>query len=668
MGLTQSVSGLIYFELFDDPSVWDYWGGDAQNPGVAGYAGGNDCGAVYPLPAAGGPFPQLMSMCGKMINVGTGANRVIHIFDYQNGYIINCIPIIFLGPDRTPPPTWPAFLSTPITPAAAQGDGWIHRTAPVPATFTGQQYIGFGYSILMAEGGTFDLPGNPTSEYDVSHLLVCTSDVITISGLIAGQSVQLYLEAGNILVGTGTVAANATNCTINVAAQVCPTRMYAIVYTPTGGLVEQTDAFTMCGGDTWTWGANAGSIGVVADNLVIYRQGSPGSPQLANLTINLKTTAGGPAVNAPVYFTTNIGTLSKVYDVTDANGNITLTFTCGVCGLAVVQAQYLGSAGTVAASAYCSVHVFQNPEVPDPLQAFQFYVEGIQYDYVSGTYTIPADNVVGSFSVVMETWDPTITIYGIVDIYHWGILEFRGQLQTPKMNLSTAPQISIGGPDISTLLDARTVPLKIYSAQTLSFIINDLITSFPSGITVGTIAPYAPLISGTISALSLRAAIQKICTLIGWVYRINPNNTIDLAASFGSGLSAAVFEEGINVLDAAWEAQYADVLNSAVVTVASASGTPVTAVAQDQTSIQQIGLHEAPVLDMSTNVAAVASLIAVTTVQDAGETGGQAGHAINSAPSGNQQSGKSGSGGVGSSGAGGSSSGGGGAEASGGMH
>jgi hypothetical protein len=133
------------------------------------------------------------------------------------------------------------------------------------------------------------------------------------------------------------------------------------------------------------------------------------------------------------------------------------------------------------------------------------------------------------------------------------------------------------------------VDLKIYSAKTADYIIDDLLDSFPCGITPGTLAACPTELTITIDTESLFKAIPRICDLVGWHYRVTLNRTLDLAESFTGGTTAASFTENEEILDATRKINYRSTANKIRM-----KGDGIYSTKQDGTKIQQQGIHEAP--------------------------------------------------------------------------
>lgn len=313
------------------------------------------------------------------------------------------------------------------------------------------------------------------------------------------------------------------------------------------------------------------------------------------ITANLKTPAGANYPGATVYFTTTVGSVNPTSAVTDANGNAQTTLSsAGSYGVAVVKATWPGDASVPACSAYCTVHIFYQPEVADGNKSFQFFCEGIEYAYVGGRYSLNELGVVNDFEVEIPEWDSSLIVNGYVNIYRLGVKEFSGILKDIKRSLSDAPRVTLKGPDVSALLNDRVVDTKIYSGKTPQYIINDLLTSFPCGISPGILASCAATLTVTVDTETLAKAIPRICGLVNWEYRVTLDRVLDFAESFTGGTAAAAFTEGVDIFTVDRDVNY-----TAVANYIRMRGSGIVSTEQDGTSIQQQGLHQAAAFNKS---------------------------------------------------------------------
>ena len=427
----------------------------------------------------------------------------------------------------------------------------------------------------------------------VDRVVISTSQYVTVAGLTPGQKVELYRSSDDTKLDTQTCAAPpATSVVFDVDAEDFPEQMYMKIYGTDGAtLLETTVSYDMCGGDTWEWTADAGTLTITSDAFIIYRGAATGTPKTAAITANLKTVGGADYPNALVYFQAVNGTVSPSSDTTDAGGDAhtTLTSLTTTHAIAVVKAQWLGDANVPACSTYIIVHVFYDAEVPDSDIGFQLYIEGYPVEFVSGKYGINGEGKLESFEVEIPEWDADILPFGLVTIYRKGVQEFAGVYLTPDRHLSDAPRVTLRGLDLSFLLVDRVVDLRIYSGKTPAYIINDLLTTFDSGILPGNLKPSADTLTITISTETLLAAIGRVCDDVCWGFRLNLDRTLDLAETFGGSPSGAAFTEGIDIFDVDAEVDYAKIANWIRMV-----GDGVVSTKQDGTNIMDQGLHQLP--------------------------------------------------------------------------
>ena len=290
------------------------------------------------------------------------------------------------------------------------------------------------------------------------------------------------------------------------------------------------------------------------------------------------------------------GAVSPSSDTTDANGNAhtTLSSLTTTFGLAVVKAQWLGDDNVPACSAYVMVHVFYDVEAPDSSVGFQLYIEGYPLEFVSGKYGMNGQGKPESFEVEIPEWDDNIATFGLVSIYRKGVKEFAGVYTVPDRHLSDAPRVTLRGLDQTFLLIDRVVDLKIYSGKTPAYIINDLLTSFDSGINAGSLESSSDVLTITITSENLLAGIQRVCDAVCWDFRLGLDRTLDLAENFGGLPSGASFTEGVDIFDADVSADYTKIANWVRMV-----GDGIVSTKQDGTNIMDQGLHQIPAFQNS---------------------------------------------------------------------
>jgi hypothetical protein len=375
-----------------------------------------------------------------------------------------------------------------------------------------------------------------------------------------------------------------------VDAEDFPEQMYMKIYGTDGAtLLETTTSYSMCGGDTWEWTADAGTLSLTRDDFVIYRRASAVTPDSTVITANLKTLAGADYPGALIYFEVANGTVSAASDTTDSSGNAhtTLCSLTTAFGLAMVKAQWLGDTNVPACSTYILVHVFYDAEVPDPDVGFQLYIEGYPLEFVSGKYGINAQGKPETIEVEIPEWDSNLVPFGLMNVYRKGVQEFAGIYLVPDRHLSDAPRVTLQGQDLSFLLVDRVVDLKIYPDKTPQYIINDLLTSFDCGITPGTLGVCAATLTITVTSETPLAAIQRVCDAVCWTFRLNLDRTLDFAETFGGSPSGAAFTEGIDIFDLDAGSDYRKIANWIRMV-----GDGIVSTKQDGTNIMAQGRHQ----------------------------------------------------------------------------
>lgn len=518
----------------------------------------------------------------KNIDLGTGASRRISIWHKHASGICEAVVICnwLADPDPQFNSGFDEWLPGPAgTWEARAAHDWTRHTA-----------------ILSHEGIRTVVIHNLDEDTDGSwcdKLIVQQSDVLTLGGLTQGQKVELYRTSDDTKLDTQTCGAGATTVTFNVSAEDCPTQLYFKIYATNGStLIETTISYEICGGDTWEWTADAGTLVLTRGDFIIYRRACDATPKSTTITANLKTPGGANYPGALITFEANAqGSVSPSSDTTDANGNThtTLASLTTAYGLAVVKAQWLGDENVPACSAYIVVHVFYDAEAPDSSVGFQLYVEGYPLEFVSGKYGMNGQGKPETIEVELPEWDPNLVAFGLISVYRKGVQEFAGVYLAPDRHLSDAPRVALRGLDQTFLLTDRVVDLKIYTNKTPQYILNDLLTSFDCGITVGSLGSCGSTLTITITSESLLAAIQRVCDAVCWNFRLNLGRTLDFAENFGGSPSGAAFTEGVDIFDVDASYDYGKIANWIRMV-----GNGIVSTKQDGTNIMAQGPHQLP--------------------------------------------------------------------------
>lgn len=577
MPISRTVSGIIVFDELDEQNGWDF-AAHASLDATTKYSGA----ASFKTKAETG-YAQIYAFAAKNLNIGSGSDRVLHIWHKTHalygpghGYYAARIQRIV------------DFQNFPATIESADHD-WAMHAGVIEAAITGSHTVQVAYFWVG-----INAPEADGAESWADRLVVAQSGSITVTGLTQGQKVEIYRSSDDVLIGTATCQAGQTTVTISVTNEDFPEEMYFKVYGTNGTtLIETTASYSMSGGDTWAWTPDAGTMVITVDADIIYRSAATGTPKTSNITANLKTPAGANYPGATIYFSTTLGVVTPSSDVTDADGNAHTALTSIAHGIAVITASWLGDGVVPACTAYYTVHVFYEAEAPDSDKSFQFYCQGIEYAYVGGRYTQNELGEPNDFEGEIPEWVSILTANGYVNIYRKGVKEFAGVLKVLKRRLDDLGVV-LKGPDVSTLLNHRVVSTKIYSLKTPQYIINDLLTTYPCGITPGTLQSCTTTLTITIDTEPLAKAIPRICDLVYWHYRVNLDRTLDFADTFSGGLTAASFTEGVDLWMADPETNYYGVAN-----YIRMRGDGITSTKQDGTKIQAQGLLQFPAFNKS---------------------------------------------------------------------
>jgi hypothetical protein len=580
LGISKTISGLLVREELDSESGWSF------HDGPLGPATHLIDTSVKVSGSGSSKMSAVANQATEMykdIDLGTGASRRISIWHKQteNNPGSNTEAIIICHWNASPPIYNSGF------------DEWIPGPAGHHETTI---HDWTRHTAILSHSGvhTVVIHGDPCF-IDASYcdkLTVQQSDVLTLGGLVQGQKAELYRTSDDTKLDTQTCAAGETTVTFDVSAEDCPTQLYFKIYATNGStLIETTTSYELCGGDTWEWTADAGTLSLTRDGFIIYRGAASVTPRSTIITANLKTPAGADYPAALITFSAANGTVSPSSGTTDANGNVetTLTSLTTAFGLAVVKAQWLGDRNVPACSAYIVVHVFYDAEVPSSTVAFQLYVEGYPLEFVSGKYGINAQGKPETIQVEIPEWDSNLVPFGLMNVYRKGVQEFAGVYLVPDRHLSDAPRVTLQGQDLSFLLLDRVVDLKIYNGKTPQYIINDLLTSFDCGITPGSLGSCASTLTITITSETLLAAIQRVCDGVCWTFRLNLNRTLDFAEIFSGSPSGAAFTEGIDIFDLDASPDYSKIANWVRMV-----GDGIVSTKQDGTNIMAQGPHQIP--------------------------------------------------------------------------
>lgn len=471
---------------------------------------------------------------------------------------------------------------TTVVIAKTGSEGWTLKKGDLPSNVADGENLYVYPSVLIASNYI------TVTDY-VDRLVISSSRYLTVTGLTPGQKVEVYRTSDDVKIAEPTCAEGETQVIIDIDDQDYPFYLYFKVYaTDSVTLIEITANHRMCGGDTWYWVPPYGTLTIESSAFIIIRSDGTGTPKEANITATLKTPAGAPAPNKTIYFTTGKGNVTPSSDVTDENGEAQTVLTSDVHGIAVVKANWPGDADIPAAVGWATHHVFYNAEVGDENKKFQFYLEGIEYSYVKGSYSLASVSEAQEFNVEIPEWLSTITRRGLVSIYRKGVKEYGGIMTKPHRLMSDSPNQVLSGTDSKSLLETRVVTLKDYSAKSLSYILEDLFDTYPCGVTVGAVGEYPTALTITFADETLVSTVSRLCVVIGWLYRVKTDNSLDVKESFGSSKPFISFVQGVNLFLAGNDEDYVSLANS----LRMRGAETLVSTAVDGASIEALGLVE----------------------------------------------------------------------------
>ena len=570
MALSRTTNGLVLLDEIESTNDWAFHNGGHGVGGVdnSSYVSGSGSLYTYNMSRIGGS----VSWFERTLDFGSATGRKIHLWtkSVSNGgsalgYALAIGSTTIFGNYWSP---------------------WHHCYADLNDSITGSQSV----KVARSEWWSSDLGATVWTD----HLVVSLGNNVAITGLVAGQKVELYRTSDSGLIASATCASGQTSVSISVADELFPESASFKIYLPDGTtLVETILGQTICGGDSWAWSWSGplyqATLKASSNYTVIYRAGSQGSPTSATITATLTKTVGGGYASQSLSFSTSFGTLSDSTKTTDSNGQASVTLTATADGIATILISWAGGSPVAGASFYVPLHVFFDLEDADSAVGFQVYVQGRLYHHSGGNYRI-TNSIVNQFSIVIPEYLTTIIRLGIVHIYRFGVLEFAGILKDIGRALS-GPQVSLTGGDVLCLLADRAIDLYSCTSQSANAIFIDLLELYICGLKAGLVNPSPITLSAVYDTIGLPDAIQQLRDSTGWPIRANPDLTLDLAPSFSLGNSTVVFVEGEggNILDGRNSRTIVGLANSVHVRGATLRGG-----AFDLESIRQLGLHEWP--------------------------------------------------------------------------
>lgn len=431
-------------------------------------------------------------------------------------------------------------------------------------------------------------------------LVIMLDTNMTIKGLLGGQKIELY-DSGGSLRKTATQPQSGLDVVFTgidaLIATAFGLQSYFKVYDTDGTtLLYTSPTESRWGGDVYTWLPNQSAMEVTATPTQIYRTGSGLSPTTSAIVATLTNKDTGAKLSGKtVYWTPSLGTVNPSNSQTDANGQATTTFTAGTsAGLGGVRGDFNGDATYGASQAQELIDIYYTQPVIDASKDFQAFIEGQDVVIAGGHYVLGAEFRPQAFDVVTPMMDVAIGGWWLVEIYRYGVLEFTGRIMTGKLRGGVSPQVTIIGVDDKITLQRRACN-KGYTDEPKT-IIEDLLVRYPCGISKGTIAMYGNTIKLDATYEVLMDALNQIANNTGWLFRLNPNRTLDYGSSFESAKNVVV-EIGVNA-SMTDNAKDWSQIDSKVIVVGKGTGdTLLVSEASDQNAQLLYGLIEQPFLE-----------------------------------------------------------------------
>ena len=188
-------------------------------------------------------------------------------------------------------------------------------------------------------------------------------------------------------------------------------------------------------------------------------------------------------------------------------------------------------------------------------------MEGVELPFSDGWYSRSTETDPQEFSVEIPEWNSLIVPRGLVSIYRFGVKEFSGVFLRPERSSSEHPRVTLAGLDNKCLLTTRVVTFKDYLNETLGYIIEDLLTSYPCAIAIGEIGAYPTPLMVTFADETLVSSVSRLANNIGWLYRVTADNELDMNTSFGVQRPEITFKQGINLFNVKTKEDYGAVSN-----------------------------------------------------------------------------------------------------------
>jgi hypothetical protein len=542
--LTQTTVGLIYKQSFEgtfNPTIER----SNSNQSAAIYGGGVDGSKYYEIDTEEG-YHLSASWSADL-----GSSPVKYIGVWQNGFAYGGYGALYVGSTETHSKGW----SYPGSQAFTWG-GWVNISSKN------------GTQTLKMYGSGGDGTPYHYSEAGFDCIVILSGLSITVTNLQTGQKIEIY-KADDTLVGSATVGGGQTSVSIDVSSiTIQPFAGYIKVYDINGSTLLYTlPTQNLSGGDSFSWSWGASYMTGPATSLRIYKQGGGGSPQSQSITVTLKSLLDdSPIQDKTITFTTSLGSVSPSSASTDSNGQASTTLTSGSThGWAVVKASWVGDGNAGPSSCFVEVAVYDAPDSGDSSKGYQLFIQGIEYAYTSGSYTKVIDFQPQRFDIELAEVEASVDGALEIIIYHRGVKDFVGRIL--QITRTADKRMKLTGLSNHWKL-TRRLANKSYTGDP-NVTINDLLVRYPAGVSAGTIGMFGNNIPITFSWDSLLAAIQRLLDLTGWKARLNVDDTLDFAPTFGTSPSVT-FETGVANIEVVRETDYSRV-NTRTILIGSPS-------------------------------------------------------------------------------------------------
>jgi hypothetical protein len=429
-------------------------------------------------------------------------------------------------------------------------------------------------------------------------LVIMLDSQLKITSLLGGQKVEL-LDTGGIIRKTVTCPETGTDVFMDISDLVKTAygfSGYFKVYDTDGiSLLYTSGIEARWGGDIYKWIPNQSKCEIATNYTLIYRSGSGLSPTQATVTVTLTDKETGDKLNGkPIDWAAVLGTVNPTGGDTDSNGQASTIFTAGTsAGLGGVRASFAGDATYGPSSALQQIDIYYADPVIDASKDFQIFLEGQEMLYSEGDYKLTADFKPQPFRVVGPAFTASTGFWWAIEIYRKGTREFQGRILTRKRQTGTNPLLTITGVDNMIMLQRR-VANRVYQDDP-KLIIEDLLNRYPCGVKAGIISLYGSSIKLPATYENLYDALVQIKRITGWLFRLNADNTLDFAPSFGATKNITIMT-GLNETAATHE-EDASQVDSAVYVVGSAAGAGLVAYAEDATAQLIFGVIEETFLE-----------------------------------------------------------------------